>query len=221
MGANEWRTADSWPISEAQAVRFYLGPGGTLSTDEPQGEPCPTATPTTQSSRRPPVGGSIVSYVYPPGSADVSEVQQRPDVLTYTTAPLDQDLDVVGPLRVILYAASNVTDTDFVCRLTDVFPDGRAIQIQNGALRARYRNTYGEPELLEPGRVYQLEIDMWATANRFKAGHRLRVDIASADFPRWDRNTNRGGEPGAPIPAEQTIYHDAEHPSHLEVQILP
>jgi uncharacterized protein len=221
MGANEWRTADSWPISEATGARFYLGSGGTLSTEEPQGESEPDRYTYDPEQPTPTVGGSIVSYVYPPGSADVSEVQQRPDVLTYTTAPLDHDLDVVGPLRVILYAASNVTDTDFVCRLTDVFPDGRAIQIQNGALRARYRNTYGEPELLEPGRVYQLEIDMWATANRFKAGHRLRVDIASADFPRWDRNTNRGGEPGAPIPAEQTIYHDAEHPSHLEVQILP
>jgi uncharacterized protein len=87
-------------------------------------------------------------------------------------------------------------------------------------LRARYRNVSREPELLEPGRIYRLEIDLWATANRFEVDHRLRLDIASADFPRFDRNSNRGGEPGPPLPAVQTIYHDAEHPSHLIVSVL-
>jgi putative CocE/NonD family hydrolase len=168
----------------------------------------------------PTVGGSILSFVYPPGSVDVSEVQRRRDVLTYTTEPLERDLDVVGPLRMILYASSSALDTDFAARLSDVFPDGRAIQLQNGVLRARYRNFEGEPELLEPGRVYRFEIDLWATANRFKAGHRLRVDISSADFPRFDRNTNRGGQPRDPLPAQQTIYHDSEHPSHLLVEVI-
>ena len=120
----------------------------------------------------------------------------------------------------ILYAGSSAVDTDFAARLSDVFPDGRAIQIQNGMLRARFRNLAGEPELLEPGRIYRFEIDLWATANRFKAGHRLRVDISSADFPRFDRHSNRGGEPGDPIPARQSIYHDAERPSHLAVHVL-
>ena len=120
---------------------------------------------------------------------------------------------MVGPLRMILYASSSAVDTDFVARLSDVFPDSRAILLQSGILRARYRNLEDEPQLLEPSRIYRLEIDMWATANRFKAGHRIRVDISSADFPRFDRNTNRGGEPGSPIPAQQTIYHDPEHPS--------
>jgi hypothetical protein len=147
-------------------------------------------------------------------------VQKRPDVRVYTTPLLEQDLDVVGPLRMILYASSSALDTDFVPRLSDVFQDGRAIQLQSGILRARYRNLEGEPELLERGRVYRLEIDMWATANRFKAGHRLRLDICSADFPRFDRNSNRGGEPGDPIPAQQTIYHDPERPSHLLVSVL-
>ena len=120
----------------------------------------------------------------------------------------------------VLYASSSAVDTDFVARLTDVFPDGRAIQLQAGALRTRYRDVGAEPSFLEPGQVYRLEIDMWATANRFKAGHRLRVDISSADFPKFDRNTNLGGEPGEPISARQRIYHDPEHPSHLEVQVL-
>ena len=120
-----------------------------------------------------------------------------------------------------LYASSTATDTDFVARLSDVFPDGRAIQLQAGALRTRYRDPDTEPSLLQPGHVYQLDIDMWATANRFTAGHRLRIDISSADFPRYDRNTNLGGHPGQPVPARQRIYHDPEHPSHLQARVLP
>jgi uncharacterized protein len=221
MGANEWRAADSWPIRDAEPARFYLGPDGALTSQEPQSPAEPDGYTYDPHDPPPTKGGSIVSWVYPPGSVDVSDVQQRPDVLTYTTEPLTEDLDVVGPLRMVLYASSSAVDTDFVARLTDVFPDGRAIQLQAGALRTRYRDVSAEPSFLEPGRVYRLEIDLWATANRFKAGHRLRVDISSADFPKFDRNTNLGGEPGDPVPAQQRIYHDPEHPSHLVVQILP
>ncbi len=221
MGANEWRAADSWPIRDAEPTRFYLGPDGALTGSAPQSPAEPDGYTYDPADPPPTKGGSIVSWVYPPGSVDVSDVQQRPDVLTYSTEPLTEDLDVAGPLRMVLYASSSAVDTDFVARLTDVFPDGRAIQLQAGALRTRYRDVGGEPSFLEPGRVYRLEIDLWATANRFKAGHRLRVDICSADFPKFDRNTNRGGEPGEPIPARQRIYRDAEHPSHLEVQVLP
>ena len=222
MGANEWRVADNWPVPEARAVSMYLNGGGKLSTQAPNRATSLTRYTYDPNNPTPTVGGSIVSYVYPPGSVDVSEVQKRTDVLTYTTEPLKHDLDIVGPLRMIVFASSSALDTDFAARLSDVFPDGRAIQLQNGVLRARYRNIErgGEPELLEPGRIYRLEIDMWATANRFKAGHRLRVDISSADFPKFDRNTNRGGMPGSPIPAVQTIYHDSEHPSHLLISVL-
>jgi putative CocE/NonD family hydrolase len=142
-------------------------------------------------------------------------------VLTYSTDVLEHDLDVVGPVRMILYASSSARDTDFVVRLSDVFPDGRAIQLQNGILRTRYRNSAGEPELIDPGKVYRLEIDLWATANRFKAGHRLRIDIASADFPRFDRNSNRGGESGGPVRAHQTIHHGPATPSCLVFSVLP
>ena len=221
MGANEWRAADSWPVRDAQPALFYLGPEGTLTSQEPQVPAEPDSYIYDPDDPPPTKGGSIVSWVYPPGSVDVSDVQQRPDVLTYTTEPLQHDLDVAGPLRMTLYASSTAIDTDFVVRLTDVFPDGRAIQLQAGALRTRYRDPDSEPTFLEPGHVYRLDIDMWATANRFKAGHQLRLDISSADFPRYDRNTNRGGQPGPPIPARQTIHHDPEHPSHLKVLVLP
>jgi predicted acyl esterase len=220
MGANEWRVASDWPVPEAKRMALYLGSGGTLTTQPPRQRSPPDLYTYDPSDPTPTVGGSIVSSVYPPGSIDVSSAQQRSDVLVYTTPPLEQDLDVVGPLRMILYASSSAVDTDFVARLSDVFPDGCAIQLQSGILRARYRNLDGEPELLEPDRIYRFEIDMWATANRFKAGHQLRIDISSADFPRFDRNSNRGGELGDPIPARQSIYHDPEGPSHLFVSVL-
>ncbi len=220
MGANEWCVADAWPPKEAHTVPVYLGTNGTLSTQSPPESSEVDHYTYDPAHPTPTVGGSIVSYVYPPGSVDVSDVQRRPDVLVYTTAPLEQDLDVVGPLRLVLYAGSSATDTDFAARLSDVFPDGRAIQLQNGMLRARYRNLEVRPKLLRPGLVYHLEIDMWATANRFRAGHRLRLDLSSADFPRFDRNTNGGGEEGPPVSALQTIYHDAAHPSHLLLPVM-
>ena len=220
MGANEWYCADEWPVPGAQQMALYLGTGGHLTFDPTEGHARPDRYTYDPERPAPTVGGSIVSFVYPPGSVDVSEAQKRPDVLVYTTAPLSQHLDVVGPLRLVLYASSTAVDTDFVARLSDVFPDGRAIQLQNGMIRARYRNSRSAPELLEPGRVYRLEIDMWATANRFKAGHRIRIDISSSDFPRFERHSNRAGEPGAPIPALQSIYHDRQHPSHLLLPLL-
>jgi putative CocE/NonD family hydrolase len=219
MGANEWRTATHWPVPEATTMAWHLGSGGTLSSMAPHEPSEPDRYTYDPDDPTPTAGGSIVSYVYPPGSVDVSGVQQRADVLVYTTEPLEQDLDVVGPLRMILYASSSALDTDFVARLSDVLPNGRAIQLQSGILRARHRDI-DEPALLEPGRIYRFEIDMWATANRFMAGHRLRVDISSADFPHFDRNSNRGGEPGDPIAADQAVYHDPDHPSHLLVSVL-
>lgn len=220
MGANEWRVASDWPVPEAKQMAFYLCSGATLTTQPPQQTSSPDRYMYDPQNPTPTVGGSIVSYVYPPGSVDVSLVQKRPDVLVYTTPHLERDLDVVGPIRMILYASSSALDTDFVARLSDVFPDGRAIQIQSGLLRARYRNAEGDPELLEPHRIYRFEIDLWATANRFKAGHRLRVDISSADFPHYDRNSNLGGEAGAPISAQQSVFHGREYPSHLSVTVL-
>jgi predicted acyl esterase len=218
MGANEWRVADDWPVPESREVAFYLHGGGALTTESPRTSSDPDCYTYDPNHPTPTVGGSLVSFLYPSGSVDVSEVQKRPDVLVYTSAPLERDLDVVGPLRVILYASSSAADTDFAARLSDVFPDGRAIQLQNCMLRARYRNP--EPELLVANQIYRFEIDLWATANRFKRGHCLRVDISSADFPKYDRNSNRAGEPSDPAPARQTIYHDREHPSHLLVSVL-
>jgi len=219
MGANEWYGASAWPPPRAKPIALYLDGNSGLGAD-PVVESGPDVYVYDPEHPTPTVGGSIISYVYRPGSVDVRETQERKDVLVYTTSPLEQDTDIVGPLQLILYASSSARDTDFTARLSDVFPDGRAIQLQSGMLRARYRNAGADPEFLEPGHVYRFEIDLWATANRFKAGHRIRLDISSADFPRFDRNTNRGGEPGPPVVAVQTVYHDAGRPSSLVVFVL-
>ena len=220
MGANEWCTAPVWPPRQAHRVALYLGPHGTLSATSPPPMSPPDRYVYDPEHPTPTTGGSIVSYVYTPGSVDVSAIQRRSDVLTYTTPPFEHALDVVGPVRLILYASSSAVDTDFSARLSDVFPDGRAIQLQSGMLRARHRNLDGRAEPLEPQRIYRLEIDLWATANRFKAGHCLRLDISSADFPRFDRNSNRGGEDAPPLRAVQRLHHDPQYPSHLLVPII-
>ncbi|MGH8319613.1 MAG: CocE/NonD family hydrolase [Steroidobacteraceae bacterium] len=220
MGANEWRASSAWPLPEARPQAFYLGANGALTPGAKPARSAPDSYIYDPLNPTPTLGGSIVSYVYTPGSVDVSEIQTRDDVLCYTTLALAQDLDVVGPLKMILYASSSATDTDFFVRLSDVFPDGRAIQLQSGVLRARFRDPGGEPELIEPGRIYPFEIRMAATGNRFKAGNRLRLDITSSDFPKFDRNTNRGGKPGAPVSATQTIYHDTAHPSQLTLPVV-
>jgi len=221
MGANEWRVAKDWPVPGAELRAFYLREGEALSTEPPRQFTRPDEYIYDPQDPTPTVGGSIVSFVYTTGSVDVSAVQARKDLRVYTSPPFDQDLDVVGALRLILYASSSAMDTDFVGRVSDVFPDGRAITLQNGILRARYRNMDGDPEFLEPGRIYRFEIDLWSTANRFKTGHRLRLDISSADFPRFDRNSNSVGlREGVPVVARQAIYHDSEHPSCLLLSVI-
>lgn len=217
MGANEWRVAGQWPPAESREVCLYLAPERQLVEAPPVGvgsdsyiydpdDPAPT------------VGGSIVSYVIRPGSVDVSKVQERADVVSYTSAPLAADIDIVGPVRAVLFASSSARDTDFVVRLSYVEPDGRAIQLQNGVLRARYRK--GRPAPLEPGVVERFDIDLWATAYRFTAGQRISIDISSSDFPRFDRNTNRCGEPGPPVIAEQRIFHGGDHASHVVLSMF-
>jgi uncharacterized protein len=218
MGANEWRIAPEWPPPCTTQLRLFLAEDRRLVVD------CPTDCGSDRydydpKNPTPTIGGSIVSSVLLPGSVDVSAVQGRDDVLTYTTEPLPEPVDVVGPLTVILYVATTACDTDFAVRLSDVFPDGRAIQLQSGMLRARYRNP-ADPALLEPDEIYRLEVDLWATANRFEKDHAIRIDISSSDFPHRDRNSNRGGEPGIPVVATQTICRGGDHASHLLLHIL-
>ncbi len=162
--------------------------------------------------------------VVPWGPVDQRAVERRDDVLVYTTPPLEEDLRVTGPVVAKLWVASSARDTDFTVKLVDVYPNGFAMNLTDGIQRARYRNSFEEPELLEPGRLYALTIDMWSTSNLFKKGHRIRVEISSSNFPRFSRNTNTGRQPETDTnwqTAEQTIFHDAQRPAHLLLPILP
>jgi putative CocE/NonD family hydrolase len=127
-------------------------------------------------------------------------------------------------VKAVLYAMSSAVDTDWVVRLSDVHPDGRSILIVDGILRARYRESTREPKLIEPDRVYRYDIDLWATSNVFKAGHRLRVSVASSNFPRWDRNLNTAESPetgSQPQTAFNTVFFDAQRPSHILLPVIP
>jgi putative CocE/NonD family hydrolase len=162
--------------------------------------------------------------IIPWGVFDQRSVEMRNDVLVYTTPPLQRDIEVTGPVVMHLYASTDGPDTDFTAKLVDVYPDGKAWNLCDGIIRGRYRNGRGPAELLAPGEVYKFEIDCWVTSNVFKAGHRIRVEISSSNFPRFDRNLNTGGPIGdddQPRIARNRVYHDADHPSHILLPVIP
>jgi putative CocE/NonD family hydrolase len=149
---------------------------------------------------------------------DQRPVEERGDVLVYSTKPLKKDLEVAGPVSVVLYAATSARDTDFTAKLVDVFPDGTARNLTDGILRLRYRDTLEREELAAPGEVYRITIDAGVTSNLFAKGHRIRLEISSSNFPRFDRNPNTGasiaGETRT-VAAEQTVYHGQDRASHV------
>lgn len=235
MGANTWRDEQEWPLARAVDTRYYLHSNGhantlngdgVLSTSVPKAE----STDTYLYDPAHPVmtrgGALLMAPEFPGGPFDQRQTESRDDVLTYTTPALEQDTEVTGPVVVHLWATSSAPDTDFVARLVDVYPDGYAQNLTDGIIRARYRNfAHGEaPSLIEQGKAYEYEIDLWATSNLFKKGHHIRVDITSSNFPRWDRNPNTGHDFGTDeqlVVATQTILHDAEHPSYIVLPIVP
>jgi putative CocE/NonD family hydrolase len=234
MGENVWRTEQEWPLRRAEPTPFYLHSGGgangaggdgTLDTRAPADEAADRYTYDPHDPV-PTLGGALLLHVsYRPGPIDQTPIEARRDVLVYTTAPLPQDVEVTGPIIVTLWAASSAPDTDFVARLVDVHPDGRAMNLTDGIIRAHARAGRGAPEApIEPGRAYEYRIDLWATSNLFRAGHRIRLDVTSSSFPRWDRNPNTGaplGEGTELATATQTILHDAAHPSHVVLPVVP
>lgn len=235
LGRNVWRDEDDWPLARAQATRYYLHSAGrantrngdgTLDVTAPAGPSTPDRYVSDPNRPVPTHGGPILGDTinYPPGPLDQQEIEQREDVLVYTTPPLEHDLEVTGPVSLELYVSSSAIDTDFTGKLVDVYPDGRAFNLTDGILRARYRDSREKPELMQPGTVYKLTVDLWSTANVFLAGHRLRLEVASSNFPRFDRNPQNGGrdDGGAPfVPAINAIHHDRDHPSALILPIVP
>ena len=234
MGDNTWRHEDEWPLRRTNYVNYYfrsegkantLNGNGTLSTDAPGDEP-PDFFTYDPKSPVPSKGGPLCCSpgLFPGGAFDQHSIEARPDVLVYTSAALTEDLEVTGPVTVTLYAASSASDTDFTGKLVDVSPCGCASSLIDGIIRARYRDSLAAPELIEPGNVYQYTIDLVATSNVFKAGHLIRVEISSSNFPRFDRNPNTGREPREEqelMPALQTIFHSNLYPSHITLPVIP
>jgi putative CocE/NonD family hydrolase len=235
MGENSWRDEAEWPLARAVNTRYYLSSGGSANSLNGDGvlspaEPTGAASDTYTYDPMFPVptkGGGLCCYdaLGGAGAFDQTEVERREDVLVYTTPVLTEDTEVTGPITVTLFASSSAKDTDFTGKLVDVYPDGeKAINLTDGIIRARYRNGMEHGELITPGETLEYTIDLWATANVFKKGHRIRLDIASSNFPRFDRNPNTGdpiGEGGSTMKATQTIVHDADHPSHVMLPIVP
>jgi uncharacterized protein len=174
------------------------------------------------------MGGAILLSVamgMDQGPRDQRSVEAREDVLCYTTPTLERPVEVTGPIELVLYVSSSARDTDFTGKLVDVYPDGRAEILTDGILRARYRESFSRPKLLEPGQIYELHLDLWATSNLFKAGHRIRLEVSSSNFPRFDRNTNSGGTIETEtekdfVQAVNRVYHGGVHPSHLILPII-
>jgi hypothetical protein len=155
---------------------------------------------------------------------DQRPVERRQDVLVYSTKPLRQDTEVIGPVQVVLYVSTSARDTDFTAKLVDVFPDGYARNLTDGLLRLRYRNSLERAELAKPNEVYRITVDAGVTGNVFLKGHRIRVEISSSNFPRFDRNPNTGGsiaDETRLTKASQTIYHDRAHPSCVVLMVMP
>jgi uncharacterized protein len=231
MGANEWRSANEWPVPEARPTRLYLHSGGLAGERMDDGvlshQPPAAIEPPDRYVYDPadpvPSRGGAVNPQDQPGAYDQSDLEQRADVLVYTTPPLDEPLDVVGPLRATLYVSSSAPDTDFTVKLVDVHPDGRGFNVQEGILRARYREGFDRTVWMRPGEVYEVEVDLQATAHRFRAGHRVRIEVSSSNFPGFDRNLNTGGDNVTETEwriAENAIHHSPEHPSHLLLPVV-
>ena len=234
MGDNAWRSEKEWPLARAQSVNYYfhsqgkansLKGNGILST-QPPGEEPPDVFLYNPADPVPTRGGALCCnpYFAANGAFEQSEIEAREDVLVYSTPPLEQEVEVTGPISVTLWAATSATDTDFTAKLVDVCEEGCARNLTDGIIRARYRDSMSSPKLVESGKVYRYAIDLWATSNVFKRGHRIRVEVSSSNFPRFDRNTNTGGVIAGDAgfkPALQTVLHQAQYPSHIALPIVP
>ena len=201
-----------------------LNGDGVLSVDAPGNEP-PDAYVYNPLDPAPTRGGGLCCdpAFMMSGAYDQRPIEARADVLVYSTAELERDTEVTGPVSVTLFASSSAVDTDFTAKLVDVEPCGCARNLTDGIIRARYRKPRTPASLIQPGEVYEYEIDLWATSNVFKKGHRIRLEVSSSNFPRFDRNANTGGPIGSEtrlVAALQRVFHDGEYPSRVRLPVV-
>jgi uncharacterized protein len=223
-----------WPPARAQTMRYFLHSSGKANTSNGDGSLSAEAPKKEKNDKFtydpadpvPTRGGPLCCdpEQLAPGAVDQRPVETRQDVLVYSTPGFAQDFEVTGPISLELYVKSSTVDTDFTAKVVDVWPNGFAQNLTEGILRMRYINSPEKPELIKPGRVYKVNIDLWATSNVFLSGHRLRLEISSSNFPRFDRNLNTGDDQGFTarmVKSTSTVYHDHDHPSALILPVIP
>lgn len=233
MGTNQWRQEEEWPLARAKNTRYFLHSKGAANGSAGNGS-LSTVPPAKEKPDRyvydpndpvPTIGGQLCCAPLPPGAGpqDQSPAEARSDVLVYTTPAFTKNTEVTGPVSLDLYVSSSAVDTDFTGMLVDVWPNGFAQNLTSGILRLRYRDSFETPKLANPGEVYRITVDLWATSNVFLAGHKLRLEVSSSNFPRFDRNLNTGEEQARAtrmLKATNVIYHDRARPSALIVPIV-
>ncbi len=213
LGRNEWRDESGWPLARASEERWFLHADGSLNPDPPAVDEGTSGFDYDPADPVPTIGGNtLMAPSYPAGALDQRAIEQRDDVLVFTSPPLSAELEVSGRVKVVIHAQSSAPSTDWVARLCDVAPDGRSFNLCDGILRVD----------CEPGAGARYEIDLWSTSNVFLAGHRLRVHLTSSSFPRWDRNLNTGRQSEARHQvARQRLSHDAGRTSYVELPVVP
>jgi putative CocE/NonD family hydrolase len=234
MGTNTWREEQEWPLARTRWSRYFLASagdansrhgGGQLRREEEPGDGSPPDTYRYDPADPVPFISNHASSSQIGGPDDYAEVEERPDVLVYSTAPLAEALEVTGPVQLKLYASSSAVDTDFTAKLLDVHPDGFCQRLCDGMVRARFRNGHRQPETrLTPGEVTEFGIDLWSTSHVFAPGHRIRLEVSSSAFPKYDRNLNTGGplDTGTEmVTATNSVWHSRGFASHLVLPEIP
>jgi putative CocE/NonD family hydrolase len=238
MGSNKWQSADSFPVPGTRMQNFWLASGGHANTRNGDGEL--VTIPSTKSPKAvapdtftydpmkpvPSVGGNVccTGNAIQGGSFDQSELELREDVLVYTSAPLTEGIEVTGFIESTLYVSSTGPDTDISLKLIDVHPDGKAYNLDETIQRMRYREGYDKEVFMEKGKVYKVDMSPMVTSNNFAPGHRIRIEVSSSNFPRFDRNLNTGGpnynESKANV-VQNTIHHSKLYPSVIKIPVVP
>lgn len=225
MGRNIWVGEREYPLARTQYKKMYLQPEGKLGWTPPSAGAATSSYRYDPANPVPSLGGNnCCGTPTLAGPRDQRPLESRGDILHYTSDFLTEPLEVTGPVKLVVHAASDAPDTDFVAKLIDVYPDGRALSMAEGIVRARYREGADKPKLLEPGKVYEFTIDMVGTSVEFQRGHRIRIDVTSSHFPQFDRNPNTGDPFGTSAKvkiAAQTVHHSSAHPSHIVLPVIP
>jgi len=233
MGSNEWKSADSWPPPEAQSVTYYLDSGGNANTLRGDGK----LTTTRPSADRPdrfaydpmnPVpshGGNVccTGNAVQGGAFDQRQMEERADILVYTSDPFPNGVEVTGTIGITLNVSSDAKDTDFTVKLIDVAPDGTAYNLDETIQRARWREGYDKEVFMETGKTYEIEMSPLSTSNWFAPGHRIRIEVSSSNFPRFMRNMNTGGDTWdetSGVVAHNVVHHSREYPSQIRLPIV-